>query len=202
MKVDLYYLVAALLVGFIVGAFLSKRRMMAEGFATSATCTNCSKQAPCGCPEPRLVCPPCREPDLSKYVLKASIPPPPSCPDMSRYMLKTECPPVPDLSQYVLKSSIPKQQPIIIDTSVDSKAKCGECPPCPRPRCSWPLPRWRTLRWPWARRCRPSRPHPRPRRPRSLPWWRAVWGPRAWGRCCACRPRPRPRACCGCVLRV
>jgi len=134
MKVDLYYLVAALLVGFIVGAFLSKRRMMAEGFATSATCTNCSKQAPCGCPEPRLICPPCREPDLSKYVLKASIPPPPSCPEMSRYMLKTECPPVPDLSKYVLKSSIPRQAPVILDCS-KCKAPSGSCPPCPRPRC-------------------------------------------------------------------
>jgi hypothetical protein len=56
-------------------------------------------------------------------------------PDMSMYMLKTECPPVPDLSQYVLKSSIPPAQPIIIDTSADAGAKCGECPPCPRPRC-------------------------------------------------------------------
>jgi hypothetical protein len=55
--------------------------------------------------------------------------------DMSRYMLKTECPPVPDLSQYVLKSSIPPPQPIIIDTSADAASKCGECPPCPRPRC-------------------------------------------------------------------
>jgi hypothetical protein len=57
------------------------------------------------------------------------------CPDMSLYMLKTECPPVPDLSQYVLKSSIPPPQPIIIDTSADMDKKCGDCPPCPRPRC-------------------------------------------------------------------
>jgi hypothetical protein len=55
--------------------------------------------------------------------------------DMSKYMLKTECPPVPDLSKYVLKSSIPAQQPIIIDTSSEGGSKCGECPPCPRPRC-------------------------------------------------------------------
>ena len=74
-------------------------------------------------------------PDMSKYVLKTSIPPCPSMPDLTNYMLKTECPPVPDMSQYVLKSSIPKQQPIIIDTSADVKAKCGDCPPCPRPRC-------------------------------------------------------------------
>ena len=73
--------------------------------------------------------------DMSKYVLKSSLPPCPTVPDLTNYMLKTECPPVPDMSQYVLKSSVPKQQPIIIDTSVDSKAKCGDCPPCPRPRC-------------------------------------------------------------------
>jgi hypothetical protein len=79
------------------------------------------------------MCPPI--PDMSRYVLKSSIPPCPPMPDMSNYMLKTECPPVPDLSQYVLKSSIPKQQPIIVDTSADNQAKCGECPPCPRPRC-------------------------------------------------------------------
>jgi len=75
------------------------------------------------------------DPDMSKYVLKTSIPPCPSTPDLTNYMLKTECPPVPDMSQYVLKSSVPKQQPIIIDTSADVKAKCGDCPPCPRPRC-------------------------------------------------------------------
>lgn len=78
-------------------------------------------------------CPPV--PDLSQYVLKTSIPPCPAAPDMQNYMLKSECPPVPDLSQYVMKSSVPKQQPIIIDTSEDRKAKCGDCPPCPRPRC-------------------------------------------------------------------
>jgi hypothetical protein len=78
-------------------------------------------------------CPPM--PDMSKYVLKSSIPPCPQCPDLSLYMLKTECPPTPDLSQYVLKASIPKPQPIIIDTSKDADKKCGDCPPCPRPRC-------------------------------------------------------------------
>jgi hypothetical protein len=110
-----------------------------EGFATSSTAPTCSE---CGsdwpCPDHNSnkaapVCPPM--PDMSKYVLKTSIPPCPSCPDLDNYMLKTECPPVPDMSQYVLKSSIPKQGPIIIDTSADMKKKCGECPPCPRPRC-------------------------------------------------------------------
>ena len=95
------------------------------------------KPAPCGCPNPRPMCPPCppcREPDLSKYVLKSTIPPCPSMPDLSRYMLKTECPSVPDLSNYVLKSSVPKPQPVILDCSKCNKPS-GECPPCPRPRC-------------------------------------------------------------------
>lgn len=111
-----------------------------EGLVGVPMCSGCRKAAPqCGCGAgaqglARLVCPPCREPDLSKYVLKSSIPPAPSCPDMSSYMLKTECPPVPDLSKYVLKSSIPKQQPVIIDNS-SCKKDAGECPPCPRPRC-------------------------------------------------------------------
>ena len=77
-------------------------------------------------------CPPM--PDMTKYVMKTSVPPCETCPDLSMYMLKTECPPSPDLSHYVLKSSIPKPEPIIIDNSSCSK-NCGECPPCPRPRC-------------------------------------------------------------------
>ena len=99
---------------------------MREGFETSSTCSECGMT-------PSDSCPPM--PDLSKYVLKTSIPPCAVAPNMDNYMLKSECPPVPDLSQYVMKSSVPKQQPIIIDTSEDRKAKCGECPPCPRPRC-------------------------------------------------------------------
>lgn len=104
---------------------------------STPSCSQCGGAYPC--PDhketaaPTCLCPPM--PDMSKYVLKSSIPPPPVCPDMSNYMLKSECPPVPDMSQYVLKSSIPKPQPIIIDTSADMKSKCGECPPCPRPRC-------------------------------------------------------------------
>jgi hypothetical protein len=101
-----------------------------EGFQ-AAKCDDCGGPAPCK--DHPSSCPP--TPDMSKYVLKSSIPPCPAAPDMNNYMLKSECPPVPDLSQYVLKSSIPKQQPIIIDTSEDRKEKCGECPPCPRPRC-------------------------------------------------------------------
>lgn len=112
----------SILVAFVIGCALTYfiLRGRREGFET---------RCPTPCPE----CPPM--PDMSKYVLKSSIPPCPTCPDLSNYMLKTECPPVPDLSQYVLKSSIPKPQPIIVDTSDEGKYKCGDCPPCPRPRC-------------------------------------------------------------------
>ena len=108
-----------------------------EGFEDNSRCS-------CGAALPPSNCPPV--PDLSKYVLKTSIPPCAPKPDMDNYMLKSECPPTPDLSQYVLKTSIPKQQPIIIDTSEERKAKCGECPPCPRPPCPPPSPRPRAAR--------------------------------------------------------
>jgi hypothetical protein len=130
-------------IAFVLGAlvaYILLRGRYAEGFETEKprkeviVCSECGGHFPCpdhGREYP--MCPPM--PDMSKYVLKSSIPPCPTCPDMTNYMLKTECPPVPDLSQYVLKSSIPKPQPIIIDTSADVKSKCGDCPPCPRPRC-------------------------------------------------------------------
>lgn len=110
----------ALVIAFAIGAVMAYVvcKKGVEGFQTGAV--------PPGCPP---------MPDMSRYVLKSSIPPPRDCPDMTNYMLKSECPPTPDLSQYILKSSIPKQQPIIIDTSKDHNKKCGECPACPRPRC-------------------------------------------------------------------
>lgn len=121
------------IVPFLLGALLSYiflyKNGRREGFAIN--CEECNGPTPCK--DHPTSCPPI--PDLSKYVLKTSIPPCPAEPDMNNYMLKSECPPVPDLSQYVLKSSVPKQQPIIIDTSEDRKEKCGQCPPCPRPRC-------------------------------------------------------------------
>ena len=112
-------------------------------------CNTCNMPAPsCGCmlgpggtqggegPQERPFCPPCApcaEPDPSKWVLKASVPPCPPMPDMSKYMLKTECPPQPDMSKYVLKSSVPKCPPCI--STCSKPCKIGECPPCPRPRC-------------------------------------------------------------------
>jgi hypothetical protein len=134
-----------------------------EGFQATqgivpAKCANCGGLFPCGgCSGSRPVCPPCppcREPDMSKYVLKATVPPCPSCPDMSQYMLKTECPPTPDLSKYVLKSSVPRPQPIIIDSSA-CKKEGGECPPCPRPRCP-------EVKCPPPTKCPPPAPCPRP----------------------------------------
>jgi len=126
--------------GYISGRYVEKPTevIKKEGFQSGTVvpkCQACKQSCPCSCGNnSRPVCPPCREPDLSKYVLKSTIPPCPQSPDMSQYMLKTECPPAPDLSKYVLKSSIPKPQPVIIDNSA-CKKECGECPPCPRPRC-------------------------------------------------------------------
>jgi hypothetical protein len=136
-------IVVVLVVGILIGYFVvpwatGPRR---EGFQDTATrphdpeCDHCGESWPCRCrPDNKPVCPDCPPmPDMSKYVLKSSIPPCATCPDLSQYMLKTECPSVPDMSQYVLKASIPKLQPVIVDTSASKK--CGDCPPCPRPRC-------------------------------------------------------------------
>jgi hypothetical protein len=132
----LYMFGIAFILGSLVTYFYIKRTQK-EGFQDSLpTCSDCGNKWPCPDHMNTSATPSCPPvPDMAKYVLKTSIPPCSPMPDMSNYMLKTECPPVPDLSQYVLKSSIPKQQPIIIDTSHDVRAKCGDCPPCPRPRC-------------------------------------------------------------------
>jgi hypothetical protein len=154
-------LIVGILVGLIIArvfnlkiaeGFASQRdahpsaSKMREGFATQATCQNCGDIA-------NVVCPPCKDVDMTKYVLKSTVPPCPAMPDLTKYMLKTECPPVPDLSQYVLKSSVPKQQPVILDCSKCQKAK-GECPPCPRPRCP-------EIKCPEPTVCAPCAPCPR-----------------------------------------
>jgi hypothetical protein len=150
-------------VGFGLGSYVGGR--VQEGFEdVIPMCRNCKSPAPkCTCAGAsdsssggkisQLVCPPCKQPDMSKYVLKTTIPPCPKCPDLTQYMLKTQCPPVPDLSRYVLKSSIPKQQPVIIDTSACSK-DAGECPPCPRARCP-------EVKCPPPQSCPPPAPCPR-----------------------------------------
>lgn len=167
----------ALVVGILLGIAFSKlfTRRSDEGFDDNVSlsalqkCNICNRPRPCGCQSGQTPssngtqlsrcppCPSCREPDLSKYVLKSTIPPCQPCPNMSNYMLKTECPPVPDLSKYVLKSSIPRPQPVILDCSKCAKSK-GECPPCPRPRCP-------EVMCPEPVKCPPPAPCPRPRCP-------------------------------------
>ena len=135
MKIDILYVGLALLIALVAGYFYGKRST--EGFQTYDPCGRCNKPTPrCVCPpRPGLPpsCPPCPEPDPSKWVLKATVPPCPPMPDMSKYMLKTECPPQPDMSKYVLKSSVPQCPPCI--STCSKPCKIGECPPCPRPRC-------------------------------------------------------------------
>jgi hypothetical protein len=154
-----FLLGAAVTYIFLVG------RAGREGFQDGSSlplCPECGGGYPCpdhkGDRYPPM-CPPM--PDMSKYVLKTSIPPCPAMPDLANYMLKSECPPVPDLSQYVLKSSIPKPEPIIIDTSKDFKDRCGECPPCPRPRCP-------EVKCPPPTVCPAPPPCPRPRCPETM----------------------------------
>jgi hypothetical protein len=180
--------VAALVVGYMLGHNTTTVTVKKEGFlgfeiggsgsdgdsggVMPPSCGGCGKPYPCsGCPAPKPgpVCPPCREPDMSRYVLKSSVPPCMPCPDMSQYMLKTECPPTPDLSKYVLKSSIPKPQPVIIDSSA-CKKECGECPPCPRPRCP-------DVKCAPPTKCPPPAPCPRPVCPPQVVKCRAEEGP-------------------------
>ena len=137
---SIIHMIGVFIIGLAIGLYFSKM-LSQEGFQDSP-CENCGKMDSCECPTPKRrpshrphpACPDCKQPDMSKYVLKSSIPPCPQLPDLSNYILKSECPPVPDLSNYVLKSSIPRQGPVILDCSKCQKAK-GECPPCPRPRC-------------------------------------------------------------------
>jgi len=141
MKFNLYVALAAVVAALILGYVLGLRRKHSEGFHNyddDELCPRC-QQTSCGCPAPKPKpqpapsCPPCQEPDPSKWVLKSTVPPCPPMPDMSKYMLKTECPPQPDMSKYVLKSSVPNCPPCI--STCSKPCKIGDCPPCPRPRC-------------------------------------------------------------------
>ena len=124
------YVLLAAAIAVAVGFLVSRRNAMKEGFASSL-CDRCAQPRPCPCPPQKTQT--CPEPDPSKWVLKASVPPCPPMPDMSKYMLKTECPPQPDMSKYVLKTSVPNCPPCI--STCSKPCKIGECPPCPRPRC-------------------------------------------------------------------
>lgn len=137
MTLSTVHCIGVFIMGLAIGVFVSKQ-MNVDRFENYDSCDSCGQPSPCGCAQPNRskhpASPPCKQPDMNKYVLKSSIPPCPAVPDLSNYILKSECPPVPDLSNYVLKSSIPKQNPVILDCSKCQKPK-GECPPCPRPRC-------------------------------------------------------------------
>ena len=159
-------LLVTLLLGVFMGAGFTKSYR--EGFENSG-CRRCNRN-PCSC-EAGAQCPPCVQPDMSRYVLKSTIPPCQQCPDMTNYMLKSECPPVPDLSKYVLRSSIPKPQPVIIDSSACSK-QCGDCPPCPRPRCP-------DVQCPAPTKCAPPAPCPRPVCPPTTVMCRAEESPQS-----------------------
>ena len=158
MTMSVFHGVGIFIIGIAIGLYVCKR-MQYEGFNNhESQCDSCGQSAPCGCnkPQPRPICPACpdcKQPNMSKYVLKSSIPPCPAVPDLSNYILKSECPSVPDLSNYVLKSSIPKQNPVILDCSKCQKPK-GECPPCPRPRCP-------EVKCPPATKCPACAPCPR-----------------------------------------
>ena len=125
-------LVGAILV-FILGMLIGKRMLVREGFQSTPTPEELEANEAAMCQTCRKRCP---DPDPSKWVLKATVPPCPPMPDMSRYMLKAECPPQPDMSKYVLKSSVPSCPPCI--STCSKPCKIGECPPCPRPRCPTP----------------------------------------------------------------
>ena len=163
MTSSLIHIAGIFVIGLAVGLFFSKW-LKTENFENyDASCGSCGKPSPCGCDRPSRphpACPECKQPNMSKYVLKSSIPPCPSMPDMSNYMLKSECPPVPDLSNYVLKSSIPKQNPVILDCSKCHKPK-GECPPCPRARCP-------EVKCPEPTKCPTCAPCPRTRCPPAV----------------------------------
>ena len=156
MKITTLHLAVAIAAALLIGFFVGKRGAT-EGFQSLPPCNVCKKTGPCGCPAPGCgagaggaagrsspVAAPCPEPDPSKWVLKATVPPCPPMPDMSKYMLKTECPSLPDMSKYVLKSSVPQCPPCI--STCSKPCKIGECPPCPRPRCP-------TVRCPEPRSC-------------------------------------------------
>ena len=154
MKNSIIMLVVGLVLGYLI---CTASKPSPEGFADTTANASCNK---CGAESQRPMCPPCREPDLSKYVLRSSVPPCPAQPDLSKYMLKTECPPVPDLSNYVLKSSVPVQQPVVLDCSKCSKSN-GACPPCPRPRCP-------EVKCPDPTSCSPCAPCPRTQCPQPV----------------------------------
>ena len=168
--------VGILIIGLVLGYFLSGRKV--EGFVdvTQSTCTVCERpRKNCKCPigpsggaEPMPDQNKCPQIDWSKYVLKASIPPCPPQPDMSKDMLKSECPAPPDMSKYVLKSAVPPCPPCI--STCNKPCKIGDCPPCPRPRCP-------VVQCPEPKACPPCAPVEPPRCPEPKVSCKANYAP-------------------------
>ena len=88
-----------------------------EGFQNASSSKDNSDKCS-SCKKKLLVYPQSNCPDMSKFVLKSSIPPCPPKQDLSKYVLRSSVPPMPDMDKYVLKSSVP--------------ACC--CPTCPKPK--------------------------------------------------------------------
>ena len=122
------HMLGLFVVGIAVGLFLSRFRK--EGFQNlgEMQCDSCGDKCPCKCPKPapRPICPAmpeCKQPDMSKYVLKSSIPRNgPVILDCSKCNKpKGECPPCP-------RARCP-------DVKCPPPTKCPACAPCPRSVC-------------------------------------------------------------------
>ena len=123
------FVVALVLLG--VGYYVGRRQSAStEGFTTEGLagiprCSSCKRAGgKCGCKGmARLICPPCREPDMSKYVLKSSIPKQqPVIIDNSACRKEAgECPPCP--------------RPRCPTVTCPPAPACPAPAPCPRPVC-------------------------------------------------------------------
>ena len=128
MTPSVIHLLGVFIVGLAIGLYFAKL-FKQEGFQSySNKCDNCGDDSPCQCskPKPRPICPACpecKQPDMSKYVLKSSIPKQnPVILDCSKCQKpKGECPPCP-------RARCP-------DVKCPPPTKCPSCPPCPRASC-------------------------------------------------------------------
>ena len=90
----------------------------------------CIEDDKCDKPEICSKCDIALNKDISKYVLKSSVPP---CPDMSNYIEKRNLPPYPNMNKYILKSKVPACKKTNMDDYI-LKSKippCAPCRPCP-----------------------------------------------------------------------
>ena len=79
---------------------------------------------------------------MSNYILKSEIPSCPPLPDMSKYVLKSsvppqiQCPPCPDCPPCNCPN--PPEIKVCEELLKDKGKDCGVCPPCPRVKCPKP----------------------------------------------------------------